>query len=834
VTSYAEICLTSQAADAAHPAFSNLFVQTEFAADEGALLATRRRQSDSDPPLWAAHVMAVEGDAVGSPEYETDRARFIGRGHDVREPVSVVDGPPLSNTTGSVLDPVFSLRRTVRIRPGATAQIVFSTVVASSREGALALADTHRDPRRFERTLMMAWTQAQVQLNHWSISSDEAHLFQRLANAVLYSDASLRPSSETLDHGTMNAGLLWAFGISGDRPIVLALIDDTDDIEIIRQLIRAHEYWRMKQLPVDLVVINEKPHSYAQDLQNSLEALVQSAHLRVSPEAGDALGKIFLLRAELIPPNARAMLQAVARAVLIGRRGTLAEQIIRSQRAEAAAIPTVRQASQDKSPDLSLADLAAELKFFNGLGGFTADGREYVTALSEGLRTPQPWVNVVANPSFGFLVSESGSGCTWSLNSQENQLTPWSNDPVCDPPGEAIYIRDEGTGEFWTPTALPIRQEAAVYVARHGQGYTRFQHASHGILHDLLQFVPPSDSIKISRLVLRNDSTRTRRLSVTAYAEYVLGNSRGATAPYIVSELDAQTGALFARNPWGGDFDGRIAFADLDGRQNSWTCDRKEFLGRNGALDHPAALARGGALSGKAGAYLDPCVALRTSVELRPGARAEVVFFLGHAESREKAQDLLRRYRAADLDSILGQVRRWWDEVLGAVQVKTPEPAMDLLLNRWLLYQTLACRVWARTAFYQASGAYGFRDQLQDVLALTVAKRDVTREHLVRAASRQFAEGDVQHWWHPPSGRGVRTRISDDLLWLPFAVARFIETTGDMTILDEAVPFLEGDVLTEGQNSSYFLPRVSETRATIFEHCARSIAAWRLAATGCR
>ena len=386
------------------------------------------------------------------------------------------------------------------------------------------------------------------------------------------------------------------------------------------------------------------------------------------------------------------------------------------------------------------------------------------SVLREGLRTPEPWINVVANPSFGFLVSESGSGFTWSVNSHENQLTPWSNDHVTDVPGEAIYIRDESTGEVWTPTALPIRDETAAYVARHGQGYSRFQHGSRGILCDLVQFVPPEDPIKISRLVLQNSSGRTRRLSVTAYAEWVLGSSRSATAPYIVTELDAASGALFARSPWSGEFGGRIAFADLGGRQNSYTGDRTEFLGRNGGPERPAALERGGPLSRRVGAGLDPCAALQTTVELRPGARAEIVFFLGQAESRDEARKLLNRFRSANLDDLLREATRRWDDMLSAVQVKTPDASMDLLLNRWLLYQTLSCRMWARAAFYQLSGAYGFRDQLQDVLALGVAKRGVAREHLLRAACRQFAEGDVQHWWHPPSGRGIRTRISDDPL----------------------------------------------------------------------
>ena len=821
VTSYAELCLASQAADVAHPAFSNLFVQTEFVPDAGALLATRRRQSDKETAVWAAHVVVAEGVTVGDLQYETDRSRFIGRGHDARNPVSIIDGRPLSDTVGSVLDPVFSLRRTVRISPGATAHVVFSTIVAPTREQVIELADKYHGATTFGRTLALAWTQARVQLHHLGIALDEAHLFQRLANSVLYSDTSLRPPFDVLNGSTLERSALWAHGISGDLPIVVVRIDDTADVEIVRQLLRAHEYWRMKQLSVDVVVINERSVSYAQELQVSLDQLVRGSRLRLSPDTDNVRGSIFLLRADLISPQERALLQTIARSVLLSRRGTLSQQIIRSQRAEAVVPPIPRSPRPAKRLDLPLSQRT--LAFFNGLGGFAHEGREYVTVLGEGLRTPAPWINVVANPSFGFLVSESGSGHTWSLNSHENQLTPWFNDPVTDPPGEAIYIRDENTGEVWGPTALPIRDESSPYIACHGQGYSRFQHGSRGILVDLLQFVPSKDPIKISRLTLRNDSGRVRRLSVTGYAEWVLGSSRCISAPYLVTELDSSTGAIFVRNVLGGEFGGRIAFADLGGSQDSVTGDRTEFIGRNGTLQRPAALERGISLSGKVGAGLDPCAALQASIELRPGASAEILFFIGQAENREQAQELLVRYRTADLDAILSEVTGQWDNLLGTVQVTTPEPAMDLLMNRWLLYQTLASRVWARAAFYQLSGAYGFRDQLQDGMALCVAKREVARDHLLRAASRQFVEGDVQHWWHPPSGRGVRTRISDDLLWLPYAVVHFLEATGDVAVLEEVVPFLEGDTLAGGQNEAYFQPRVSGIRATLFEHCARAL-----------
>jgi cyclic beta-1,2-glucan glucanotransferase len=823
VTSYAEVCLNTQAADVAHPAFSNLFVETEFDRRLGALLATRRLQSPEQPPVWLAHLSIVEGDEIGEMQYETDRSRFIGRGRSLRAPASVVDGRVLSNTVGAVLDPIVSLRRTLRIPPGKTARVIFSTAVAPSREQVAALADKYRDPNVFDRILTLAWTQAQVQLHHLNIQPDEANLFQRLANFVLFSDSSLRPAPDVLSRASIDVRQLWGHGISGDLPIVLVLVDQMEDVDIVRQLLRAHEYFRLKQLAADLVVINEEPSSYEQELHGSLVSLVRDSQFRHL--AGDGRrGDVFLLRADLVQPAVRTMLESMARAVLVGRRGALAEQLARAaQRSEKAPGPkATRQLRRVREKSEQL-DSAPDLEFFNGLGGFNDRGREYVVILGEGLRTPQPWINVISNPNFGFLVSEAGSGYTWSLNSREYQLTPWSNDPVVDPPGEAIYIRDDADGDLWSPTALPIRDESATYIAHHGQGYTRFEHASRGIACELLQFVPVSDSIKISRLTLRNNSGRTRRLSVTAYAEWVLGNERAATAPSLITEADSETGALLARSSNQGEFAGHVAFADLGGRQESFTADRQEFLGRHRSTESPAALDRGAGLSGRAGAGLDPCAALQTSIELRPGAETEIMFFLGDATNADEARRLIAKYRAANLDAALGEVHRLWEYVLCTVEVSTPDRALDVLVNRWLLYQTLSCRIWGRSAFYQVSGAYGFRDQLQDAMSLCVPKRDVLRGQLLRAASRQFPEGDVQHWWHPPSGRGTRTRISDDRLWLPYAVRHFVERTGDRTILDERVPFLEGEPVPQGQADSYFDPRVSQTEATVFEHCARAI-----------
>jgi cyclic beta-1,2-glucan synthetase len=464
-----------------------------------------------------------------------------------------------------------------------------------------------------------------------------------------------------------------------------------------------------------------------------------------------------------------------------------------------------------------------DLEFPNGMGGFAAGGREYVVALRPGEWTPAPWINVLANAEFGGLVSESGSGCTWSMNSQANQLTAWSNDPVSDPPSDMLYVRDEDSGDLWSATPLPIREAHGEYIVRHGHGYTRHSYDAHGIALELTQFVPADDPLKIARLTLTNHSGHARRLSVTAYVEWVLGSSRGGSAPFVSTEIDAASGAMFARNTWSADFGQRVAFADLRGAHTSYTGDRTEFLGRNGSPARPLALTRGGKLSGRSGATYDPCGALQTTVDIAPGAAATVVFFLGQADNDERARELVQRWRAEDLEARLKQVMGAWEQLLKTVEVKTPDRALDVMLNQWLLYQTLASRVWARSGFYQASGAYGFRDQLQDVMALAVGRPDLTRAQILRAASRQFVEGDVQHWWHEPTGRGVRTRIVDDLLWMPYVTDQYIGVTGDRAILEEIVPFIEGPVLTAGQSESYFEPRVSGERATLFEHCARAI-----------
>ena len=818
ITSYAELVLAPLSADIAHPAFSKLFIETEYLAGAEALIATRRRRTPGEAEIWAAHLAIVEdGAAIGGPAYETDRARFLGRGHDIRTPLAMGDGQALSNTSGTVLDAVFALRKCVRIAPGATVHIAFWTLVASTRAALLDNIDRHRDSTAFDRVTTLAWTQAQVQLHHLGINAGEAARFQQLAGYIIHASPLLRPAPETIKAGAGAQAALWPQGISGDLPILLLRIADIEHLEIVRQLLQAHEYWRLKGLAVDLVILNERQSSYVQDLQIALESLVRTSEAR---RRGDAVGgQVFVRRADLLTPECGALLSAVARAVLVAQRGSLSDQLDRIVAAPQAVWP-VRLA-----PPAERAALPArpQLEFPNGLGGFAEAGREYVTILEPGQSTPAPWINVIANPSFGFHVSTEGSGYTWAVNSRENQLTPWPNDPVSDRAGEAFYLRDEESGALWSPVAYPIRDPAGVYVARHGHGYSRFTHTAHGIESELLQFVPLDAPVKLSRLTLHNQSGRARSLSLTAYVEWVLGASRGAAQAFVITELDQATGALFATNPWSNAFGTRVAFLDIGGRQMEATGDRTGFIGRNGTLASPLALAGDEALPGRLGAGLDPCGALRAAVELPPGGKVELTIRLGQAENIEAARRLVTQYRAAALDKVLADVKRHWNNMLGAVQVKTPDRAMDIMLNGWLLYQTLSSRIWARAGFYQASGAYGFRDQLQDGMALAASYPAETRAHLLRAAGRQFLEGDVQHWWLPHSGQGVRTRISDDRAWLAYAVSHYVTATGDAAVLDESIAFLEGPVLEEGAHDCFFQPATSEQSASLFEHCALAL-----------
>ena len=836
ITSYAEVVLAPSAADALHPAFSNLFVQTEIIRERRAILCTRRPRSLEEQAPWMFHLMSAHGDAdILEISYETDRMQFVGRGRTVAAPRAMSDSAALSGSQGSVLDPIVAIRYQIALDPEQSATIDMVSGLDETRDAALSLVGKYQDRHLANRVFELAWTHSQVTLRQINATEADAQLYGGLASSVIYGNSSLRADTSVLIKNRRGQSGLWGYAISGDLPIVLLQIGDLANIDLVRRLVQAHAYWHLKGLTVDLVIWNEDHAGYRQLLQEQIMGLIAvglEAHVMDRP------GGIFVRRAEQISNEDRILLQSVARAIITDSRGTLAEQINRrgfiERRVSAAEQTDVRGFIEKRISRLvptrtyrSEGPAAAELPrrdliLCNGLGGFTPDGGEYVITTTHAQMTPAPWVNVLANPHFGTVISENGMAYTWSENAHEFRLTPWSNDPVSDASGEAFYLRDRESGHFWSPAPLPSRG-ATPYVSRHGFGYSSFEHAESGITSELTVYVALDAAVKFSVLKVRNDSGGARRLSTTGYVEWVLGDLRAKSAMHVITEIDPASGAFCARNAYNTEFADRIAFFDVDDTTWTFSGDRAEFVGRNGTLGNPAAMTRS-RLSNKAGAALDPCAAIQIAFELADGEEREFIFRLGAGRNLGDVRKLLQRWRgpAAARDA-LERVRQYWQRTLGAVRVETPDQSLNVLTNGWLLYQTLACRLWARSGYYQSGGAFGFRDQLQDVMALIHAEPTLVREHLLRCAAHQFREGDVQHWWHPTSDRGVRTHCSDDYLWLPLAMCRYVSTTGDTGVLDEPIPFLDGRAVDPEEDSYYDLPGRSDESASLYQHGVRAI-----------
>ncbi|MDP4285550.1 MAG: glucoamylase family protein [Bacteroidota bacterium] len=814
VTSYAEVVMATAASDLMAPAFSNLFVQTEINPHQHTIMCTRRPRSAEEQSPWMFHLMATEGKHAEEISYETNRMAFIGHGNSILNPQAMNNPGKLSGSQGSVLDPIVAIRYKIILEPEEVATIDIVIGIAETKEICQGLINKYQDniPHK-DRVFEMAWTHSQVVLRQINASEADAQLYGRLASSIIFTNSSFRADPAILINNHRQQSGLWGYSISGDLPIVLLKIENQANMQMVKQLIQAHAYWRLKGLIVDLVIWNEAHDGYRLDFQNDIQAQIPS-------ELKDRPGGIFVRAADQISNEDRILFQTVARVNISDSGGSLADHVNRKSIAKVV-IPRINK-DEKYTPSLTSISSPKDLIFFNGSGGFSPDGKEYVIVTDDKSKTPAPWVNVITNPNFGTVISESGSAYTWTENAHELRLTSWSNDPVSDTTGEAFYIRDEESGRFWSTALLPAGSKSP-YVTRHGFGYSVFEHIEDGIHSEMIVYVDMKSTIKFTVLKIRNQSGRSRKLSATGYTEWVLGDNRIKTAMHIHTEVDPDSGAIFAKNQYNTEFNNRVAFFDVDYLKKTFTGDRTEFIGRNGTLQNPDAMSRI-KLSGKVGLALDPCAAIQVPFFVADGEEQEIVFRLGAGKDANEASAIAKQFRgAAAANESLERVKKYWTNTIGALKVETPDEAINLITNGWLTYQTLSSRLWGRSGFYQSGGAFGFRDQLQDVMSLLHTRPELAREQILLCSSRQFKEGDVQHWWHPPIGRGVRTRISDDYLWLPFVTSYYIKHTGDVAILDESSNFLDGRQLNPGEESYFDLPLDSHTSATLYEHCVLAI-----------
>ena len=836
VTSFTELSLAARAADVAHPAFQKMFVETEFLEEQGALIAHRRKRSEHEANVWMAQVF-VGGELPAVTQVGTSRSQFLGRGGSLQAPTGLNAWDATREASGA-LDPALILRRELLLKPGTPLRLSLVTLLAESRSGLLEQIEQFADAHSVARAFEFSWADARVELRHLGISSPKAHRYQRLLSAVLFPQAALRAGANP-PAGTRGRDALWSQGISGDLPIVVLKLDEPEFSELCRDALLAHEYWRLNGVLTDLVILNEEAPSYLQPVQDAIFGLIRS-----TPAEGhvDQRGGVFVRRAALIGEEDLQLLHSAARVVLSVSKGSLSAQLRALSGGDAGRRHPERKrhlASVPRPPEpgrlppfggsptrLVAPDPAAAgtgLAFFNGLGGFDVDSGEYVMQIGPGRRPPQPWSNVMANAHFGTLVTEAGSSFTWFENSQKHRITPWSNDPTLDPSGEQFFVRDLDSGESWSLTPDPAGGDAT-YEVRHGQGYSWFEHTRGGLVQRLSMAVDPVDPVKISHISLENRSSKRRSIRLYVVAEWTLGSHREVLRVSTITSYRPELRAILARNPFS-PFPKSRAFLCSTAGVRSSTSDRDEFFGRFATRARPIGLTRA-ELSGRSGPDLDPCGVLEVELVLEAGARTSLAFALGTGWEERHALELITRYSELDqAEAVLTRAREHWQEVLGHVQVRTPDPAFDLLTNHWLPYQVLSCRFWGRTAFFQSGGAYGFRDQLQDAMALLHCRPELARQHLLLAASRQFLEGDVQHWWHSDTGEGVRTRCSDDLLWLPWAALEYWTATEEASLWDEAVGFLQERPLEPGQDDLYSVPPAAAESGSLYEHCVRALKA---------
>jgi len=802
ITSYFELINGDLMGDIAHRAYSNLFVETFY--DDEIILANRRKRRKEEKNTWVFNTSTVEGESIGRMEYETDRAEFISRGRNLENPRAVTESLPLSGKIGAVLDPVMAIRRRVRLQAGESIKVSFVLGVADNKGDAIELGKKYLGNESIQRAFRMALTRSQVENSYFNFSAKEVDLYEEMMSYLIFNKTFKRVQ---LSENSGRKGL-WSNGISGDIPIILLNIEKSADIGILYELLKAHEYYKAKNLSVDLVIMNNEETQYDEPVWNELNELIMKSHLR---DIKNISGGVYLLKKSALSNQERESIIASAEIILDASKGTLGEQVERIEVQSYSNKKEYTEFVEYEKRDLD----REELELFNGIGGIDKKTNEYVIRFNKNQRTPLPWSNILANKEFGSIITENGGGFTFVENSHECRLTPWSNDSVLDDTGEQIYIRNEENGKIFTPYMGKEEKELEV---RYGKGYGKYISIEQGVKQELLVFVPKEKNIKLSKLSLNNLIDKKRKFSIFYYIQPLMGESLHRDKKYVEVRYDDDK--IIFKNTFNTDFKENIGYIFSSEKLKSYILSKNDFVGK-GSIEEPEALKAEKLL--EINDESDNVAVLQIELELEAYENKEIVFALG---CEKKIEDIERnKEKYSDINEVnrsFEEVKSYYNEI-NRIKIKTPDESMNYLFNEWLVYQALTSRIYAKSAFYQSGGATGFRDQLQDILPFIYLDEDLSRNQIIYQAKHQFREGDVLHWWHKEGRKGIRTKFSDDKLWLPYVVSEYLLITGKFDLLDEEVEYVEGDILEEHEEEKYMEFNYTTEKESIYQHCVNAI-----------
>ena len=821
VTSYFEPVLSRKEQDYAHQAFNNLFLVYKYDEELDAIVVKRRaRDIHQDKKVFLIAKMQTNCEKIGETEFEINKEKFIGR-NNLGLPIMIRNSNPLSKKDGLTTEGIIALKNTVKVQPGEEVFVDLLLSVEYDKQTAIDNIKKYNITENITREFEIVKAKTEAEARYLEVKGKDIDIYQTIMSYVLF-DNPLRQNQQ-LGYKVYEQKDLWKYGISGDLPIITVTIKYVNDLYVIKQVIKAYEYLKIKNIKVELVIINEENYSYENYIRDEIESAILNSHLAYMK---NIYGGIFVLSKSEMDIQDVNLIKFVSTIVIDSHLGTL-ENIIQDMEEEVldnyriVEKSEIKTMEEDTTKDVDILSNTQNVKYYNEYGAFSEDGKEYIIRTNNDNKVPTTWSHIMANEKFGTVVTESNGGYTWYKNSRLNRVTSWNNSSSVNIPSEAIYLKDLDNGRIWSPTAMP-KPDDKNYNAIFGFGYAKYIHSSDDILQELEVFVPQDESVKINILTLKNNAPKKKKVKIVYYLKPVLGEDEIKSDGYIKLQYEENANVLIAKNLYKTEEFENIVYVSSSEKIKSFTGNKKSFLGKGG-ITNPSGLHRM-ALDNDNGLGKKTCMAIELEVEIESFSDKKISIVMGADDNIVNAKDIAYKYsKVQNCNMELSKTKNKWNELLGRVQINTPYESLNIMLNGWTMYQTIVSRLLGRSGFYQSGGAFGFRDQLQDAFATKYIDTQILYNQIIKHSKHQFIEGDVEHWWHEENNRGIRTKFSDDLLWLPFAVIQYISYTGDYNILKVKTPYLQGAELQQHEKEKYdkYLP--GDVEETIYEHCKKAI-----------